>query len=55
MEKIKSNLNTVAEKYVLKWIKYEHPEWVEEDGSCKRCEQYYRILDKLVAFKNIYN
>jgi hypothetical protein len=25
-------------------IKQNHPEWVEEDGACPRCMEYYREL-----------
>lgn len=49
----KSSTNRVAENYVFQLIKEEHPEWVEHDGSCKRCEDYYRILDKLVSLENV--
>ena len=39
----------VAESYTMNLIRQEHPEWVEKDGSCKRCEQYYSSLDSLVV------
>ena len=38
----------LAEQYVLSIIRDEHPEWIERDGTCKRCEQYYKALDTLV-------
>ena len=31
-------------KYVMDAIKKEHPEWVEEDGACPKCMQYYKRL-----------
>lgn len=38
-----------AENYTLNLIRNEHPEWVEPDGSCKRCEQYYTSLDSVIV------
>ncbi len=48
MKNANDNLNNIAEQYMLEVIKNEHPEWVEKDGSCKRCEEYYYNLDDLV-------
>lgn len=36
------------EQYVLDVIKKEHPEWVESDGTCPRCMDYYRSLDNAI-------
>lgn len=36
------------EQYVLDVIKKEHPEWVESDGACPRCLDYYRSLDSAI-------
>jgi hypothetical protein len=33
-----------AEDWVLQTIRRMHPEWVEKDGSCMRCIEYYRDL-----------
>lgn len=46
-----ADINTyqVAETYMLNLIRNEHPEWVEEDGTCERCEKYYMSLDKMVV------
>jgi hypothetical protein len=38
-----------AENYTLNLIRSEHPEWVEPDGSCKRCEEYYMSLDSVIV------
>ena len=38
-----------AEQYVLSVIREEHPEWIDRDGSCSRCEQYYKYLDDLIS------
>ena len=37
-----------AERYVLEVIKKDHPEWVESDGACEPCMDYYKSLDKAV-------
>ena len=37
-----------AERYVLEMIKKDHPEWVESDGACEPCMDYYKSLDKAV-------
>ena len=39
----------LAQQYVLSVIRIEHPEWIEQDGTCERCEQYYESLDNLIA------
>ena len=39
----------LAEQYVLSIIREEHPEWVKHDGTCERCEEYYKSLDVLIA------
>lgn len=33
-----------AEKYVLDVIAQSYPEWKEEDGTCKKCLDYYMTL-----------
>ena len=39
----------LAEQYVISLIREEHPDWVKHDGSCERCEQYYKSLDDLIS------
>lgn len=41
-----------AENYTLTMIRNEHPEWVEPDGSCKRCEEYYKSLDSVEVLES---
>ena len=41
-------LHYAIERHVLDMIKSDHPEWVESDGSCKPCFDYYESLDTLV-------
>lgn len=31
-----------TEAHIVGEIKKKHPEWVEKDGVCKRCLEYYR-------------
>ena len=30
--------------YVLERIKEDHPDWVESDGACPQCLEYYKNL-----------
>jgi hypothetical protein len=32
------------EKAIIDLIKKKNPQWVETDGSCARCFEYYRTL-----------
>ena len=41
-------LNHKIKHFVLSFIKEQHPDWVEKDGSCKKCLNYYENLDKVV-------
>ncbi len=36
-----------AEQYILDVIKKDHPEWVNKNGSCKACMDYYKKLDDI--------
>lgn len=45
------DLYSIAEKYVLDLIKSEHPEWVESDGACSKCIEYYNALDVAVKIE----
>ena len=33
-----------AKEYIMKRIKDDHPEWVEKDGLCPKCMDYYEKL-----------
>ena len=35
----------IMEEMLLKIIREEHPEWVEQNGLCPKCVAYYRNLD----------
>ena len=42
------NLNDEIEHAVMELIKKENPEWVEADGACNECLNYYSDLDNIV-------
>ncbi len=44
-------LYLIAEKYVLDLIASEHPEWVDSDGACRKCVEYYNALDVAVKIE----
>ena len=31
-----------TEKHIVELIKSDHPEWMEKDGICQKCLQYYK-------------
>lgn len=31
-----------TEKHIIEEIKAKHPEWVERDGICRKCVDYYK-------------
>ena len=31
-----------TEKHVINEIKKKHPKWIERDGTCEPCAEYYR-------------
>ncbi len=33
-----------AEEYLIELIKRDHPNWVQSDGKCPPCVDYYRTL-----------
>lgn len=44
-EKVEDNLITFKEhtdEHIIDVIKQEHPQWVEQDGICTKCLDYYR-------------
>ena len=42
------DLYRIGEEYLINQIKKEHPEWVEQDGACRKCIEYYHALDHAV-------
>jgi hypothetical protein len=47
------SLSRVAERWVLDFIKEQHPEWVQEDGVCPKCVEYYDSLDNVVSVVSV--
>ncbi len=46
-DELQAHVQTDSEEiraYVLSVIRTSHPEWVESDGSCAKCWEYYRNL-----------
>ena len=41
---LNKHLNLVAELYLREMIRKEYPEWIEYDGECKKCDDYYNSL-----------
>ena len=39
------------EKSVIEMIKRENVEWVEADGACPKCIEYYKGLDDMVEIQ----
>jgi len=42
------SLSNIVEREVIQMIKRDHPNWVESDGSCQKCVEYYDALDDIV-------
>lgn len=35
-------IHEVAEEWVISHIKAAHPEWIESNGACPKCIQFFR-------------
>ena len=42
MERNLLDIITHTDKHIVDVIKKLHPEWVEADGICKKCFEYYK-------------
>lgn len=40
------DLHVKAEKQLIDFIKKDYPHWVESDGACPKCVDYYRVQMK---------
>ena len=38
-------LHTIKDKMIIDAVKQKNPHWVEDDGSCPRCIEYYKIFE----------
>jgi len=41
-----------TEKHVIDLVKHDHPDWIEKDGICQKCVEYYRMELKGSIFKD---
>ena len=41
------SLTHFAEQWLLETIKEKNPHWVENDGACQKCIDYYKSLDDI--------
>ncbi len=47
---LNNNLDLVAEFYLREMIRREYPEWIDEEGDCQACDEYYdTLLDAVVV------
>lgn len=44
MDKKTAEICRQAREFIIKNIKRDHPEWVEKDGACPKCVEYYEKL-----------
>ncbi|MFQ5743614.1 MAG: hypothetical protein ACE5HV_08495 [Acidobacteriota bacterium] len=44
VEELEYALHESVDRVVLDWIRRQHPDWVDEDGVCKRCVDLYRAM-----------
>ena len=49
----RNKLSVMAEKFVLDSIRFDHPEWIDEDGGCTKCNEYYESLSEIVTIQNV--
>lgn len=31
-----------TEEHIMELIKKDHPDWIEDDGICRKCYEYYK-------------
>ena len=48
IEESSISLEEQVEASVIDMIKTNNPEWVESDGSCEKCMEYYERLEEMV-------
>lgn len=49
----RNKLSVIAEKFVLDSIRYDHPEWVDKEGDCPKCDEYYESLSDIVIIQDV--
>ena len=48
-----NELHNLAEKYVLDTIRDEHPNWVNQQGECPKCEEDYEALSDMIMIEGV--
>lgn len=46
-------LNQIAEKFILDTIQNDHPDWVDQNGECPKCDEYYESLSDIVTIEGL--
>lgn len=41
-----------TEQHIIDLLKHDHPEWIEDNGLCKKCYEYYSAEIKGSVFKD---
>lgn len=41
-----------GDKHIVDLLKYDHPDWVEKDGLCTKCYEYYKAEIAGSVFKD---
>jgi hypothetical protein len=44
-------LDHEIEHLVIEMIKKSNPEWIEKDGACQECLDYYKNFDNMVEIR----
>ena len=42
-----------GDNHVIELLKYDHPEWVEKDGTCNKCYMYYKAEIEGSVYKDV--
>ena len=53
LKKQHENQNEEIKKFLLDTIRHEHPEWIEENGDCTKCHEYYESLSSIVSIVGV--
>ena len=48
---LNKHLNLVAELFLREMIRKEYPNWVDYNGECNKCDEYYEYLLDAVEIK----
>ena len=48
---LNKQLDLVAEAFLRKMIRKEYPEWINYNGECEKCDDYYNSLLDAIEVK----